>query len=456
MNNQHPENVMNTRPPSNSRPNLHSVPHPEEQGASARLRRALKRAMSGRRLRLRPTLRALVLEQLVMGGERTADTVSYAENAVSSLGKAAGDRVLLATQRDLDPLAKKSDGMRSVQAGLRVRADYRDDELVPHPDGGVRTVAEIAAEQDELREQIAEEIRNGSRKHQRLAMALRQVPALVITGDALLLLYFFSGITNVDWARPFSSALLFAVLLAGMVTGISFAFFRFTGDRLHQYKDETGTIPLRGLDTPTNISMGLAAGAMAILAALMFLRMHTEVSQALGVHSGTTATILGVTLAVVSVLANTLVVAVHSLDGSPEADRLEQLGRAIYVPLSIQHGFREQADTLEHEIAVVGRQADRVATQGRTVAGHRVAEYERAIDAARAIHQGTGPLSDSAVDPNEQDGVHGYRDAEATPRADERSLDLILGHIHTELGEDHPHLRPVGEDPDSGREQPAA
>jgi hypothetical protein len=54
---------------------------------------------------------------------------------------------------------------------------------------------------------------------------------------------------------------LFALLLAGMVTGISFAFFYFTGDRLREYKDETGAIPLRGLDIPTNISMGLAAGA---------------------------------------------------------------------------------------------------------------------------------------------------------------------------------------------------
>ena len=54
--------------------------------------------------------------------------------------------------------------------------------------------------------------------------------------------------TNVNWASPLSAALVFAVLLAAMVTGITFAFFRFTGDRLQQYKDDTGVIPLRGLD----------------------------------------------------------------------------------------------------------------------------------------------------------------------------------------------------------------
>ena len=40
-----------------------------------------------------------------------------------------------------------------------------------------------------------------------------------------------------------------------MVTCISFAFFRFTGDRLQQYKDDAGVIPLRGLDEATTVSM---------------------------------------------------------------------------------------------------------------------------------------------------------------------------------------------------------
>ena len=66
----------------------------------------------------------------------------------------------------------------------------------------------------------------------------------------------------------------------------------------------------------------------------------------------------------ISILANTLVVAVHALDGSAAADRL--------------------------------------------------------IDAARAVQQGTGPLSEPAVDPSTQDGVVGYRRTEATPEVDQR------------------------------------
>jgi hypothetical protein len=422
--------------PSSSRANLHAVPHYEEQGPPARLRRNLNRAMGGRRPRRRPAIRALVIEQLIIGCQRAAGTISYAENVVSGLGKAAGDRALRATQRILDPLARKSDKLRAVQASLRIRANHRDDDLVPHPDGGVRTVTATAGDQDKLREKIAADIDNGSRKHRRLPAALRHVPPLVFTADALLLLYFFSGITNVDWTRPFSAALLFALLLAAMVTGISFAFFRFTGDRLQQYKDDTGTIPLRGLDAPTNISMGLAAVAMAILAGLMFVRMRTEVIQTLGPHSGTTAIILGLTLAVVSVLANALVIAVHALDGSPEADRLDLLGHAVYGPLSLQHQLREHADTLEHEIAVIGREADRAAAQGITAAGYQRAEYDRIIAAARSVHQGAGPESDPAADPNDGDDVTGYRRADATPEVDERPLHLSVKHIHAPLGDD--------------------
>ena len=38
-----------------------------------------------------------------------------------------------------------------------------------------------------------------------------------------------------------------------MVTGISFAFFRLAGDRLQHYKNDAGTVPLRGLDEVTMV-----------------------------------------------------------------------------------------------------------------------------------------------------------------------------------------------------------
>ena len=114
--------------PANIRPRLAAVPHPEEQGASARLRRFLNRVMRGRRISRRAAILSLVIEQLLIGGTRLASTTSYAENVIRSLGKAAGDRVLGKTQRILSSLAKKADGLRAQQADLRTHARYRDGE----------------------------------------------------------------------------------------------------------------------------------------------------------------------------------------------------------------------------------------------------------------------------------------------------------------------------------------
>jgi hypothetical protein len=299
----------------------------------------------------------------------------------------------------------------------------------------VETVINTAAEQDRVRGQVIEDIDRGSCRHRRLPTALRRVPLVVFGADGLLLLYFFSGITNVDWSRPFSStpALVFAGLLAAMVTGISFAFFRFTGDRLQQYKDDTGTVPLRGLDVGTNMSMGLSVGAMVVLATLMFLRMHAEVILTLGPRAGFTAIIVGLTLAVVGILANTLIIAVHALDGSAETDRLDALGAAIAPALAAQHNLLEQAEALDPAIAATIREAQRTADAGITAAGYERATAERTIDVGRAVHQGAGPFSEPAADPNDHDGVIGYRCPDATPQADERPIHHTLGQISTPL-----------------------
>jgi uncharacterized membrane protein len=433
--------------PVNLRPVSADGQHPEERSPGGRLRRCLSRILRRRRVSPRPVLRALAIEQILIGRKREPGTSSYTENVVRALGTAAGNRVLAKTQRILDRLATKTDGLRTLQATLRTLAGYCGGNLVAHPDGGVRTVAETAEDQDQQRTVIAADMQNGSRRHRRLPKLLRRIPLLVFVADALLLLYFFSGVTNVDWSSPFSAALVFALLLAVMVTGISFAFFRFAGDRLQQYKNDAGTVPLRGLDEFTTVAAVLALLAMAVLAALMFTRMHAEVIDALGPGAGGTAIIIGLTLAVISILANTLVVAVHALDGSAEADRLDALGGAVAGPLNRARRQLERADNLDQQIAVLAREADRAAAEGITRAGHQRAAADRLIDAGRAVHQGTGPLSEPAVDPNTQDGVVGYRRTEATPEVDQRPHRLALHHIHTPLADDQ-HS--------AGEDQPAA
>ena len=427
--------VHPTDQPASRAARLVAAPRAEEQGAPGRLRRGLSGVIRRRWIRVSAAIRSLVTEQVHIGGTRPASTASYGETVIRGLGKAAGDRALGKTQRPMSSLARKAWTLRARQAELHTRAGFRDGDLVAHPDGGVRTVVQAADDQDKQREQIAADIDRGSTRHRRLPLALRRVPPLVFGADTLLLLYFFSGVTNVNWESPLSAALAFAALLAAMVTGMSFAFFSFAGDRLQQYKDDTGVIPLRGLDEATTVSMMLALAAMIILAALMFTRMRAEVTIALGPRADGTALILGLVLALVSILANTLVVAVHALDGSAETGRLDAFGASVRGPLAQQHRMREQAAVLEQRIAVIGREAERVAAAGITSAGCQVAAAERLIDAARAVHQGTGQLSEPAANPNDEAGVTGSHRADGHPRVDERPLRLALDHTRTPLGE---------------------
>ena len=137
----HPANGQ----PATVRPRLAAIPHAEQQGAPARLRRFLGRLLRGHRIRERLALLALAIEQHLIGGTRTPDTTSYTENVILGIGKAAGDRILARFHRILSRLAKRADHLRAAQQGMRIRARYQDTVIVRHPDGGVRTIAQTAA-----------------------------------------------------------------------------------------------------------------------------------------------------------------------------------------------------------------------------------------------------------------------------------------------------------------------
>jgi hypothetical protein len=226
---------------------------------------------------------------------------------------------------------------------LLIRAEYRMKDLVRHPDGGHCTVAEAQQEAAAERGRIEEDVRRGSRKHHRLPRWQRHIPQLVLLLDFSLLLYFFSDVTDVDWESPLSANLGFAIILAAMVTVLSYGFLSFTGHRLRMHKDHSGSVPMHELDTWTRAALGGAAVIIAVLAVLMFTRMRLEVLYALGPAGGNTALVIALTLAVVSVAANSLVVMIHAYDGSHQVDRMDKLSAAARRGVAKAHRMRERA-----------------------------------------------------------------------------------------------------------------
>ena len=160
-------------------------------------------------------------------------------------------------------------------------------------------------------QQIEADVGRASFRRRRLPKPLYLVSLLILGGEGLL--YFFSG-REVNGTSP-GMILVFTILLVTMITGLSFVFFRFTGDRTHRH--------------------GAATGYRDMLA---------------------------------------------------QRHRLSKLAMA-----------------------------------------------DRVIDTSRAVNQGVGPLSEPAVNPNDEHGIIGYSRTDATSEADERAVGLALDHIATPL-----------------------
>ena len=382
----------------------------------ARLRRGLGKVLRHRQVTRRGALDVLLAEDHHIGASRDQARATHGETVVRAAAKAGADDHLVRSQRRLDRAARRIDRQRARQARLLVRAGHRQHDLVRHPDGGQETVADLRRCQAAQRAQIEDEMARGSRKHRRLPRWIGHIPKLVLVVDFCLLLYFFAGITDVDWSSPLSAELAFAALLAVMVTVLCYGFLAFAGYRLRGYKDHSGGIAFGDLDGLTRAACGAAAVGMAVIAALMFIRMRTEVLTRSDRKAGVTALVIAVVVAVVSLLANFLVVAIHALDGSEEVARLEVLSAATSGPLPGPTGCRRRRPSSRTASpsgsgGPPGRRCGRSPRPAR-----HLAAADQAIEAAQAIHQGTGPHSSPASDPNGHDRVAGYRDQETAPR----------------------------------------
>jgi hypothetical protein len=226
---------------------------------------------------------------------------------------------------------------------LLIDADHRMRARVKHPDGGERTVADTQADEKAQREKITRETGMGSHKHDRLPRWQRWIPKFVVLFGFVLLLYLFAGITNVDWQSPMSMNLPFTGALAAMVTVLSYGFLAFTGLRFRSYKSHDGAPDLHELDGLTKAASGAALAVIAVLAVLMYLRMHSQVLNALGGQAGETASVIPLSVAVISAVANCLVVLIYAFDGSDEVARLDKLAAATRRPARKAHQLRRQA-----------------------------------------------------------------------------------------------------------------
>ena len=169
---------------------------------------------------------------------------------------------MVASPRSIGWMAPRTGRLKVRRAFLNDRISLQPGEHVRHPDGGRRTFARTLGEHTALDRRVAAERDQGSRKHHRLPRWFRWLPRVVLVFDFFLLLYFLSGITDVNWMAPMSPELAFAAGLAAMITVVSYGCFAFAGHRLRMHKDHAGTIPAADLDGLTRIVVGACAGGL--------------------------------------------------------------------------------------------------------------------------------------------------------------------------------------------------
>ncbi len=379
----------------------------------------------------RRAVRALVAEQDGTSAPRDPAHATHGEVVVHSIARRRIQGVFHSTFKRLSWMNRRTDRLKARLATLHALIKLIPQEHVPHPHGGHRTVEETKTDRNALEARVNAERARHSRKHERLPRWFRYLPRVVLVFDFLLLLYFLSGITDVNWGAPESPQLAFAVGLAAMITLVSYGCFAFTGHRLRAHKEHSGRIPPGSLDWLTRMLVVACTIGIVVLGLLMFSRMWSEVLLALG--NGATATAISVAAAVtaVSVLANVMVISVHALDGSQETDQLDAFGAAVRRSDVRADRMRRRAARLDHRIAVRVRKAQRVMAGGESRAGRPPMIADEIVRNARAIHQGTGTLSEATI--SALGRVSSDHSPQDQPGAAERALHLVLNQTETDL-----------------------
>ena len=385
----------------------------------------------------RRAVRALAAEQEGHPGQHDSVHATHGEDALHSIARRRAGHELYAAFRRLSRMNRRADRLKARRATLLDRIRRIPDEHVAHPDGIPRTLRQTEADRDALAARVERERSQNSHKHDRLARWFRLLPRVVLVFDFLLLIYFLSGITDVNWAAPQSPQLAFAAALAAMITVISYGCFAFAGDRLRAHKDHAGRIPLASLDWLTRVVVAACALGMVVLGLLMFSRMWSEVLLALGNGARETALSVAAAVTAVSILANLMVIAVHARDGSEQTDRLSAFGQATRRPLARRDRMLRRVIRLEHRIETRARAAQRVEANGRARSMRPPMLADEAVKVARATHQQAGHLSEATIAGlGRRAGAPHHPDPVTT--AAERALRLASSQMETDLRPGHP------------------
>jgi len=211
----------------------------------------------------------------------------------------------------------------------RRRAEIKrfPDTPIRDPRGGMTTIDALLDRAAEAHERINAEERSGSEKHRRISRGQRRLVRALPLLDSLIVFWFLAGVLNAD-LRTIDATTVIAMALALLCTLAVAAWNAVVGQHLRRFKDAHANLVWDAIDGIGRCMIAVTAGAWALLAAMMYVRVSDEVYQATGVL-GVAALIIALALACALALMNAYVLYLSFNDGSSATAELDQIGRAV-------------------------------------------------------------------------------------------------------------------------------
>lgn len=256
------------------------------------------------------------------------------------------------------PEHPSASGLRRRRAVADQAAAHVVEQEIRDPRGGTYPLRDLLERRTEVHQQIDEDQRGGSRRHDAISPAQRMLARLLPVLDGLVLFWFLTGVLNSDLRRV-DVLLVVAAVLAVLASVAVAAWNVQVGRHLQGFTDPQRRVVWGGLDV-TAVTMVVGTAVMwLLLAAMMVLRVREEVFQATGVRD-TTGWVIALTLACALVLVNAYTLHLALSDGSRLTRELAALGRALRGPLRRRRRLHHRAEVSEHRLRAHAEAMDRI------------------------------------------------------------------------------------------------
>ncbi|WP_280351498.1 FlxA-like family protein [Nocardia abscessus] len=323
---------------------------------------------------------------------RPADHRSYGEAFAASKGVAGAEATRDRGAKQLESIATTFDRTQADIAGLRDELDRTKQDTVIGARGELLTSVQAEDRLKQLVTTVADETANGSLKHRRVPASLRRLALFVTVVDAPVLTFFLSQLFNVNWTDPTGSlvplliTLVFAVL-GSVAIALGLGFFA-RQLRAHKGKDGELTLPPRQRAGLPLLFLVLSIAAVLGTGLIMAYRIVAD-----GLAADTNvfaACLFGLFFAVVVVMQNVVVFAVHYEDGSTATEELDHLTRQLRPIRTKQQRLKTQIEQLNAQLVTLRQQGERRYTATISAMSESLKAADQLMLLARSYHQGCG------------------------------------------------------------------